>query len=485
MKNPELINCINESKFKNLILHVANSNQVPFDMPLIYFLAAFDAAIIEKFEVVAQTNEKMPLFLLPIADPGERKTGTMSVAKAPLIEWVESQNKRESEHIKDKVQLDHLKRKKNQLHNQALKVSSIEAKEIFDEIAEIENDINKSFKKCRIFSNDATPSAEKKILSENDGRICYMETEGTFLSNLMEKGSDPQLYNHAYDGDEYYMDRITGKRSIYLAKPLISLCISAQPQPVLDFVRNKRLSGCGFLGRFIFIRLPRMAGRREISTPPIPQECIDWYRNKIFSLLNIMTQKDDAGKNVPFLLKFDHKAASQRDTFRQKVESELNPGGCLFFGNKWGWGSKLVGKIDRMSALLHCIEHDNPMEHDISEETMCQAIMMADVFTHHAQNIYFLAEHGKHAECARDILNWAFKNGDEFSFSATDAKNASGKYSLKEIRQGIEFLINRGHATINMFYFADQQKLGKKGRNKSDMYALINKNTRIQIDHDF
>lgn len=383
---PSLMACLPDGKFKAFAQYAAHSRQVPEDMVVAALLGAVNVAINGKYVIVRENGhaEAIQLYLLIIAEPGERKSAVLNLAKAPSIGW------------------------QNRL---------------------LERDLSAR----RLYFDDVSGSALIRALDMNNGCLSCFEAEATILKTTSQTNFPKALLCKAYDGESIDLDR-SGKRSVHINDTAISLCVFSQPEIAHEFARKPDVAEIGLLGRMLFIQPASMVGRRSGDTPDIPQESKNYYETLICRLLDVSrgTQRD--------VLRLDQDAERCFRNFYKRVESEQSANGALGFDK--AWGAKLLGKVLRMAGLLHCIEESEPTLRPISSTCIRQSIAMANVFVDHARQFFFHAQHGKTLRIAKHVHTWALQRFG--NFNSKEAANAFPEFTIREINAALNLLLEMG-----------------------------------------
>lgn len=480
---PKISESISEGSFLDLILHTAQSCQVPPDMPLMYYLGGFGIAVNGKFNCVAPNGheESCNLFLMPIAESGERKTKVASLAKYPHKIWLAKANKDFEERLRDYTDLNKVdNRKINRLIQEASEAEKEQKNALLSEIKAHRSQEAKPPKRIELFFDDTTTTALKRMLASQDGIMGHLESEPK-LAEFFSKGpsSGLDLLCNAYDREEMIIDRAKEGRTV-IPYPSVNICASFQPGPAMRLMRRKQFIDTGLAGRFIFALIPPMAGTRVNQVASLPQACLDWYHERVHCLLGIPLRLDDFGNPNPYRLKLDDDAAYQFQNFLSWAEPALLPTGALAFSKSWG--SKLPGKILRLAGLLHCIDNADPINNPIHSNHMRQAIGIGNTLSAHAQYVYHNAKYDQHIEVANEILHWASSHGIQY-FSAEEARRGTIGNSLKNIKLGIQYLIMTNMICEIFDQFAADQYLCKPGRNRAPRYRIAHLGAQHYVQH--
>nr|WP_321259060.1 YfjI family protein [uncultured Pseudodesulfovibrio sp.] len=468
---PQISNCLNEGALRDLVFHTSNSVQVPPDMVLMNCLGGFGAAVNGKLIVTGPSGHEEPcnLYMMPIGKSGERKSAIVKIAKKPHEIWQSRRNEGLDNQRRDaKRKRRYYQSKISRLNREACNCEEQDAFSILAEIEELEARMPElpSLEEC--FFDDATIPALKRVLANQKGLLSHMEAEPKIAKILQDKDSTGLgLLCNAYDSEEMIVDRVKEGRMV-ISRPAINMCSSFQPAPAIELLRKSHFMTSGLAGRFIYVQLAPMAGWRSTYTPRIPQECLNWYDGKVEALLNIELKTNQLGIPGPYRLSLDDEATRLYQAFRNWAEPALQPAGPLAFSKSWG--SKLPGKVLRLSALLHCINNEDPMNSQIDGDSMRQAIDMGNCFIHHAQSLYHHAQFCEHIDVAKEVVHWASSHGVN-RFTAAEARKAIAA-TPKKVKMGIEYLLNEGCIYEDLIGFANNQASKGQGRNKEPHYVI-------------
>lgn len=471
---PSIYNYLVDGNLKSFAGHAAHSIQVADSMATFYQISAVNAAVNGKFVVKAGgRNEPVTLFIVLIGDPGERKSSMASISKRPLQDWLFSKNNK-IKMKRRKVERKNRKIKKQiqTLEKKAENLDPLVAQFYDEEIGLLESQIQ-TLKEHRIFFNDTTIPALQRVLADYDGKISYFEPESHLISLLCKKGFNIKTFCNAYDSEELYIHRVK-EDQLHIPRPSITISITAQPEFALNLLRNENCNASGFLGRCFYLWFSKLAGNRKTQTPPIPEEGLQWWHNKITSLLNIPDQVDEHGQTQPWVLELDHGAMACFNQYDEYAERAILNEGFLSYIQ--GYGSKQSGKVLRLAALFHCIKHDAPQSHLIDEESLRQAISVGEELKNHAQHACYYAIHGAKIEAAQSIVDWLnnhfYQFGEHKVFNVKDAYANTESLTHKAIQNGINFLFQQGVITEYLGSYASEAAKRTVGRKKGPYYVI-------------
>jgi len=283
----------------------------------------------------------------------------------------------------------------------------------------------------RIVADDVTPEAAGSLLAEQGGRLAIISAEGGIFDIIAGRYSsnvpnlDVFLKGHA--GDPLKVDR-RGRPPEYVRRPAVTVGVMIQPAVLASIGRHSTFRGRDLLARFLYSHPVSKVGHRKAGATPVPEEVAQNYHRTITALV-----KGLAGEGTdPAILTLTPQAAAGVIRIEEAIEPQLGEDGAL--SALADWGSKYVGAVLRITALLHladlgaeaAIRTPIPAQtllrgNTIGEYFKSQAVaafgeMQTDEAT--ADAVYLLARLGKHPEqtaSVRDMQRLAkrFKTRDD------------------------------------------------------------------------
>jgi len=414
VNRPALITALAPTWLRDFCHHVAASKQVDADLVVINLLGAICSAVNGKLTVKRANghDEPVQLFLMPIAEPGERKSSVVKLLKGVVAE-----------------ELKMLKAKKQGPN--------------------------------RIFFEDVTGKGLKDALAANAGSLSCFSAEPELLNIATDRRFPFTLLCGGYDAEEIIVDRAR-EEPVIIPDPAVSLCVSSQLEVALDFARAKGVKGSGLRGRFLFHLPTPKAGTRTCDGPAIPEESLQKYRKLLNRFLSF--EKSHFGR---FELNLSLEAEALFSDYARQAEIELQSGRLLNFDV--GWGSKFPGKVLRLAGLLHCVYEVEPMAETIKADTVIQAIRLGDVFVEHAREFLMRADFGEAEDIACTILQWV-RGLQVQHFDTHDAATALPAFSKRQLQSGVNWLLETSR--IRMVHSAEQISLPRgRGRPKVQRYT--------------
>jgi putative DNA primase/helicase len=329
-------------------------------------LAALSLAVQPHYD--AKRAEKLQgpvgLFLLTIADSGERKTTCDGFFTQPIRDYEEAQAEAAKPALKDyQVQIEAWEAKRSGIKDQIRKLAkdSESTESMESALQELENDKPEKPRIPRLLYADATPEALAYGLATQwpSAGVVSAEAGIVFGSHGMGKDSvmrNLALLNQLWDGASLTIDR-RSTESFAVRGARLTMALQVQ-EPTLRSFFDKTgplARGTGFLARFLVSWPESTQGNRFYTDPPDDWPKLTAFHQKIAEILKINVLIDKAGalSPVPQTMKPDAKAAWEE--FHNEIEIGLSSGGELY--DVRDVASKSADNAVRLAVLFQIIEH--------------------------------------------------------------------------------------------------------------------------------
>jgi len=303
------------------------------------------------------------LYLLAIAESGERKSSCDGYFLGPVREWEAEEAERAkpdvARHAAEVASWDELRAGiKASIREAGRKGESVEA--LTRELTEVEANKPAPLRVPRLIHSDATPDALAWSLANGWPSAGVMSSEAgiVFGGHGMNRDSAMRnlaLHNALWDGATHRVERRTSD-SYTVAGARLTMGLAAQPETVRQFVEaTKGLArGSGFAARFLIAAPESTAGARLFRDPP------DWrhlsaFRGGLRALLDIRPSLNETGALVPPTVVLSSAAHDVWRAFHNDVERELRKGGDM--AEVRDVGSKAADNVARLAALFHLYAH--------------------------------------------------------------------------------------------------------------------------------
>lgn len=361
---------------------VAENTETPVDMAAVCALAMLSCALQGKFVVHVKSgyDELLNLYILIIANSGERKSPIVRMMTRPIYDYEDKENVRIKKSMEiEQDNLSNLKKKIDILDRQG---KAGDAAKLKAEYRELEHNRTKPL---RLIADDITAEALTSLLAENRGLMTIISTEGGLFDTLAGRYSNNISIDtllKAYSGDRIRVDR-KGRESEVINDPSLTMLLSAQDNVLEGLMENEVFKSRGLTARILYCKPKSKMGTRHFDTPDLPKELELKYKNLILSLLEIPLSSGD-----PLKIQLSPEAYQRIKEFFDWLEPQL----VNKLEHMDGWGAKFIGNTLRIAGLLHCAQHkENSHNIAMSLSTTKRAIKIGK---------YFL----KHALCAHSIM---------------------------------------------------------------------------------
>ena len=431
---------------------VSRSTQTPSDMAVATVLGALSAAVAGKFVVRVKPDYREPLniYVATVLPPGERKSAVMEACVIRAIQdWEREKAEAMESQIKKAISARKTaERRIEHLRGRAAKANSREeARRIQSEIDQIEASLPEIPASPRVIVDDITAEALAAVLAQQNERVAVISDEGGIFETMAGRYSNGvaniDLLLKGHSGTPHRVDRKNAPPLI-LNNPTITMALCVQPDVLSGLAEKPSFRGRGLIARILYTIPRSRLGFRTLDAPPVPPNVAEWYSRMLALLLNMEPAQSETGV-VPHELGLSAEAYSHWVEFYRAVELRLQPGDE--FAHMTDWAGKLPGAAIRIAGLLHVAEHANdcPWEHEISINTMDNALRLASAFAEHAVVALDLMGANPVLEAAHKVLEWIkAKSIEEFDERELKRK-LSKKVDVPVLLESLGFMVERGH----------------------------------------
>lgn len=437
---------------------VAESFQVPVDLPAMLVLSVAGATLAKKVIVHIQADHWEPVNLNTVValPPANRKSGVFRTVMEPLNYFERQEVERLAPMIEqNRNQRFILEESIKHTRKQAAKANKVEDRKHYQEQA---NEYARELSELEVITSpqyvgdDATPESIAILLNDNAGRFALLSPEGDVFDLMAGRYSSgtPNLgvYLKGHAGDDIRVNRANKDFSPrYVHKPVLSIGVTVQPEVLRGLTLKKGFRGRGLLGRFLYSLPKSLLGHRKINPCPLDPKISMAYQKQILDALRLEPNIDVDGKPCPHIVTVSDDALQETDRFATEVEKHLGPGGD--FASMGDWAGKLVGATCRIAGIFHGLIYaasSNPAKTQIDAETMLGAIAIGEYLIPHAKAAFFEMGADPAIDFARRILEWV-SSEQTSDFSRREAFNAlrGGIQKVNELDKPLEILINHGY----------------------------------------
>ncbi len=329
-------------------------------------LAALSLAVQAHADVKRAEKLQGPtgLFLLAIADSGERKSTCDGFFMQAIRDYEAKQAEAAKPLIKDhKAAMEAWEAKRGGIKEKIRQLSKAgkPAREQEAALRDLEHDKPEAPRVPRLIYADATPEALKWNLAKGwpSGGVVSSEAGLVFGAHGMGKDSvmrNLATLNQLWDGVDIATERRTTE-SFTVRGARLTIALQVQQATLRSFFdRSGGLArGTGFLARFLLAWPESTQGYRPFSDPPESWPALARFNQRIAAILEqaVPIGVDGALSPPVFPLAVDTKAAWV--AFHDAIESELRSGGELY--DVRDVASKTADNAVRIATLFQIFEH--------------------------------------------------------------------------------------------------------------------------------
>lgn len=304
------------------------------------------------------------LFLLAIADSGERKTTCDYFFLSPVLKWEEQQAEANKPVIKAHTAAMQAWAAQREGVLAAIKTAAKAGKPIDAlkaDIKQVEEEKPELRRLPRLLHGDSTPEALAWNLSCGwpSGSVLSSEAGIVFGGHGMGRDSvmrNMALLNILWDGGTLKVDRRT-QESFTVRGVRLTMGLAVQPDTVrMFFDSSKGLArGSGFAARFLIAWPESTQGVRLFKDAPKTWPHLSAFDRRIGSLLDQAPNLNERGELDPPILDLSPEAKEVWVAFHDEVERELRPGGDM--AETRDVASKAADNAVRLAAQFHLYEN--------------------------------------------------------------------------------------------------------------------------------
>ncbi|WP_432738864.1 YfjI family protein [Maridesulfovibrio sp. FT414] len=377
--------------------------------------------------------------------PGERKSAVTHAARKPLSNWENEQEQLVGPLAQEaRSKRLTLERAIEHRRNLAAKAKNSQSRDsIIREIRELEDEMPELITVPRLLADDITPECLAMLMEQQNECMSIIEAEGGLFDTFAGRYSrmpNLDLILKAFSGEPCRVDRKHGQY-IGLKHPLLTICVTTQPDVLRAMAGNPEFRGRGFLARFLYFFGQSRLGFRVAEPPQVSLRVERAFLERVEHLLSLKSNSEMNAKSQSLLLSAG--AYESWKNFFLLIEAELRPGNSL--ENMTDWAGKVPGQVARLAGLLH-LASAHQIESKVEASIMMAATELGKKLVHHARYAFHDMGCDELTSCAQAALKWIADRRIE-SFSVRECQRAiRGRFpKKKQIEQGITMLEEYGY----------------------------------------
>lgn len=303
-------------------------------------------------------SEQLCLYLVIVGSPGERKSSAFAKAVLPVYRWQNARREVYKQELAEYETACKIKEKESEALERQLgekKITQEKRKQLGNELISLKLEQEKKQPPIspEILATDTTAEALSNLMERTGETAGIFSDEADFLkilAGLYNRGNagNLQLPLTAYDGAPF--SRLRGKGTMFLSRPLLSICLYAQPTLYEEIRSNSELQGRGLVGRLLFCVPQQMAGKRNVrKCVRIDKAAETAYCDLLGGFLDTPQQPEST---IPVIL-WEHDAAEEMLDYLQTVEDSMDDGNPMEQAKDYA--SKAGGVVLRIAGVLHML----------------------------------------------------------------------------------------------------------------------------------
>ena len=372
---PFPLDCLPEL-LQQYVKTISDNLATPVEMAVMISLAMLAVCLQGKVFVQAKEDyiESTNLYVLIIADPGERKSALLKRMVAPFYTYEKRINRERGRQMNEEEARFFSKEKE---------LKEAQESGDFEGMVVLQNELDELKQNqthpLRLTSDDFTVEALTSLMAKNDGKMAVISSEGGMFDNITGRYSSKNNFEtllKAYTGDTIRVDRKSREAEL-IENPFLTILLMAQEVRLQGIMSNGNLRGQGLLGRFLYCQPDSPLGTRKYDTPSLNHAVIEQFNSLIIKLLDLqgectLTLSDEA------------------KTICKEFFDWLEPQLILELRDIRDWASKLHGTTIRIAGILHCLENGGTGGLIIGKHSMENACKLAIYFIEHAKKAFSL-----------------------------------------------------------------------------------------------
>jgi putative DNA primase/helicase len=333
------------------------------------------------------------LFLLSIADSGERKSTCDGFFSKPIQVYEQEQAELAKPLLKDHAAAVLAWNAEREGVLSAIKDASKKGKpvaELRDNLTQIEHDRPVPPRIAKLIRGDETPENLAYVLAKEwpSGGVISSEAGVVLGAHGMGKDSimrNLALLNILWDGGELSVGR-RSTESFIVRGARLTVALQVQEATLRSFFdRSGGLArGTGFFARFLVAWPESTQGYRPFTDPPDSWPKLAAFHRRITEILNTSVSFDEGGALNPAMMAFTPEAKTAWVAFHDVLERELRSGGELY--DVRDVASKTADNAARLAALFHVFEHG--FETAVDSDSFENASRIAAWHLHEARRFF-------------------------------------------------------------------------------------------------
>ena len=304
------------------------------------------------------------LFMLTIAESGERKTQADKMFVRPIQDYQDAQAEAAKPLLKNhRAALGAWEAKRNGVKDQIrqLAKNNKPTASMESNLRDLEHDKPEAPRVPKLIREDATPEGLAKKLQQDWPSAGVVSNEAGIVFGAHGMGKDSvmrnlALLNKLWDGGRYQSDRGDEERSRDVRGARLTMGLMIQETTLRAFFAqsNGLARGTGFLARFLVAWPDSTMGTRFYTPPVSGSPALSEFNQRITDRLNQPVPIDDDGILTPPMFPLTPAAKTAWKDYHDEIEIKLSSGGELY--DVRDVASKSADNAARLAGLFQYFE---------------------------------------------------------------------------------------------------------------------------------
>lgn len=341
---------------RDTILDVHECTQAPIPLIASSVVSALSLSCQGLIDIKVNDTVVSPvsLFLLVIANSGERKTTVDRMVLKPLYQHdarsiIQSEDKGKDYEIDQQVWHEKQKAILSLIRRKTIKGQCTD--ELSQRLRKLLADKPVPPKTSKRIYNNVTPEALQTAMHSHSAHVGLIADEG---ANVLDRKvmNDLSFINSMWDGVSFHVDRKTTP-SFTIEKGRITLSVMVQKKPFDLYLKRQgeRARGSGFFARCLPVLIDERLttqGERFIKMYSSERRFLDDFYQRINEILARDMDHDALTQRI--CLSFEPSAQYAWEDIYNEIESRIGPD--EEYANMNDFASKLANNVARLAALL-------------------------------------------------------------------------------------------------------------------------------------
>lgn len=293
--------------------------------------------------------------------------------------------------------------------------------------------------RVRLYADDCSSEALTTLLAENDGLMAVISTEGSIFDIIAGRYTgqkvnlDVWLKGHC--GDEIRVDR-KNRDAEYIHTPRLTTVLAVQPSVLEEVMENRVMNGRGLVARFLMAIPASRIGKRIFLSQAIPEDAVNSFQSVLESIFLSTSNK------VIQTIRLSEEAKIIIENYFMENEKLLADRS----NSMREWLAKNVGAVLRIAGILHLADGKKSKEL-LSGKTMQNATKIGKYFYSHAKYAYDVMDSGNTLKKAEYVLS-KLKQSDKTQITRRELfRSCRGSYfkQVAEIKPILDMVEEYGY----------------------------------------